>query len=119
MADGDLTGITPEYLTLREVIARLEREDPAKRLPVGFHAPHSYRGYYEQLAFEVTYDITVGDMLAAAEAAMGATFQGWKGGDYVMDGDSDCWLVKEEGHGGGETIGAVLLELMLRAGGDR
>jgi hypothetical protein len=38
------------YLT--NLIAFLEKYDPAQVVPVGFHRPHSYRGYYDQLAFE-------------------------------------------------------------------
>jgi hypothetical protein len=116
MTDTDPNATRPEHLCLEEVIARLKREDPTKQVPVGFAAPHSYRGYYEELAFEVRRDITVGEMLAAAESADGVTFQGWKGGDYQMGGHSTCWLVVERGWSSGETVGALLLELMLAAG---
>ena len=113
MTEEDRTAINPEVLVLGEVIDRLKREDPAKKLPTGFAHPHSYRGYYEELAFEVRRDITVGEVLAAAEFALGKTFQGWKGGDYTMSEYTTCWLVREEGWSGGETIGAILLELLL------
>lgn len=103
----------PNHLELGEIVARLRREDPAKRLKLGFLHPHSYRGYYEQLAFELVRSVTVGEMLAAAESALGETFQGWKGGDYTMKDWTDTWLVSEEGTSAGETIGEVLLELML------
>lgn len=106
------TELMPETLGLGEVIARLEREDPAKPVAVGFARPHSYRGYYAELAFEVERDTTVGDMLAAARSALGATFEGWKGGDYEMSEYTTCWLVREEGYTG-ETVGALLLEYML------
>jgi hypothetical protein len=107
----------PSHFTLRELIARLEAEpDLSKRVEVGFHNPHSYRGYYEQLAFEIAYDVTVGDMLTAARFALGATYQGWKGGDYLMSDYTETWLVRQEGESAGETLGAVLLTLMLRSG---
>lgn len=104
----------PQALTLGEVIERLKRENPSRLLPVGFAAPHSYRGDYSDLAFELRHNITVGEMLAAAESAVGATFEGWKGGDYEMRDYTDCWLVPAEGTSMGETLGALLLELMLR-----
>lgn len=107
------TELMPETLSLGEVIARLEREDPAKRVAVGFARPHSYRGYYDELAFEVERDTTVGDMLAAAKSALDATFQGWKGGDYEMSEHTACWLVPKEGTSIGESVGALLLEFML------
>lgn len=103
----------PEQLELGQVIDRLRRADPATVLPVGFAAPHSYRGDYTDLAFELRHNITVGEVLAAAESALGATFQGWKGGDYEMRDYTSCWLVPAEGTSMGETLGALLLELLL------
>lgn len=119
MTAPDPTRLYPDHLTLGEIIERLKHADPRTVVPIGFARPHSYRGYYEQLAFEMERDTTVGAMLAAAESALGATFQGWKGGDYEMTEHSMCWLVSEEGTSCGETVGAVLMELMLRASGDR
>jgi mono/diheme cytochrome c family protein len=81
-------------------------------LRLGFRDPHSYRGYYHDLAFELAGDVTVGEMLGAAESAMGATFQGWKGGDYTMKEYTEIWLVTRAGNCG-ESIGAVLLEYIL------
>jgi len=102
-------------MTLSELIAALEAADPDVVLPLGFSRPHSYRGDYMDLAFEPTTDVTVGAMLADARSALGRTFQGWKGGDYTMDAWTACWL-DEEGRGDGETIGPVLLTLLLTAG---
>lgn len=108
---------SPSHFSLGELIARLEEEpDLSRRVEVGFRNPHSYRGYYEQLAFEIAYDVTVGDMLTAARFALGATYQGWKGGDYLMSDYTETWLVRQRGESAGETLGAVLLTLMLRSG---
>lgn len=103
---------TPRHMSLGEIIERLQREDPSKRVRLGFRYPHSYRGYYHDIAFEWHRSVTVGEMLADAESAMGATFQGWKGGDYTMKEFTSAWLVREEGECG-ESIGAVLLDLLL------
>lgn len=101
------------HLNLGELIARLREEpDLSRRVKVGFRHPHSYRGFYADLAFEMAADVTVGDMLAAAQSALGVTYQGYKGGDYRMAEYTDTWLVIEEGREG-ETLGAVLLSLML------
>lgn len=105
--------LQPRHLDLGELIARLEDEDPTKRLKTGFRHPHSYRGDYHELAFEFAVDVTVGQMLTDARSALGATFEGWRGGDYTMDAMTYVWLVVEEGTDVGETMGAVLLELML------
>ena len=112
MTTTEATDLNPNHLSLGEIITRLKQADPEQVLPIGFAAPHSYRGYYEELAFEVRRNVTVGEMLAAAESALGTTFQGWKGGDYTMREYSSAWLVREEGYCG-ESLGAVLLELML------
>lgn len=105
------THVQPKELVLGDVIERLESEPVEKRLKLGFGEPHSYRGYYEQLAFEPARNVTVGAMLAAARSALGKTFQGWKGGDYVMNEDSSVWLA----HLGavGEPLGGLLLECLL------
>lgn len=86
-----------EAMTLGRLIERLEAAaliDPNKAC-VGFANPHSYRGYYERVAFEPTGNTTVGNMLAAAKSALGATYTGYKGGEFTMDADSlvhvACW----------------------------
>lgn len=102
-------------MTLAEIITALEAEDPRKVLPQGFNSPHSYRGYYDELAFEPARNVTVADMLKDARSALGNTYQGYKGGDYVMSDDTDCWLA-HYGTAAGESIGPLLLRLMLAAG---
>lgn len=99
-------------MTLDELIARLERADPEKVLPIGFHNPHSYRGDYSQLAFEPAANVKVADMLSDARRALGATYEGWKGGDYKMDGYVDVHLNYEGDSGDGELT-TLLLEYML------
>ncbi|RSN26520.1 hypothetical protein DMC63_01405 [Streptomyces sp. WAC 05977] len=105
----------PAHLGLADLIVRLEREHeahPDKRVRTGFHRPQSYRGDYMDLAFEVTHDVPVKDMLDTARQALGETFQGWKGGDYTMGEYTQVWLIPESGDCG-ESLGAVLLELLL------
>ncbi|MFJ2206016.1 hypothetical protein [Streptomyces microflavus] len=102
-------------MTLDELLTALGHADQALILPNGFDNPHSYRGYYDELAFEPTENITVADMAAAAWAAMDETFEGYKGGQYTMTGDTDCWL-SYEGSAGGEEITTELLATFLAAG---
>lgn len=71
-------------MTLGELIKLLETEED-RILPIGFDHPHSYRGYYDQLAFEPVENITVKKMLEAARSAVGKTFHGYKGGVYPMN----------------------------------
>lgn len=103
----------PQHLGLGDLIARLEREDPNRILPIGFAEPHSYRGYYSELAFEPRRDISIGDMLEAARSALGATFEGYKGGNFTMNEYSDCYIATY-GDTSDNQIGPLLLELLLR-----
>lgn len=99
---------------LQNLINILEAETDQDRI-VGdaFGHPHSYRGYYEDLAFEVAHNRTVGQMLTDARNAIGATFTGWKGqGDFTMYDYSNVWLVEKEGETG-EPLGPRLLRYML------
>jgi len=99
-------------MTLGELIKRLESADPTQVVRWGFGDPHSYRGYYEQLAFEPKENVTVASMLADAKSALGRTFCGYKGGDYVMDEWTSVWIANY-GESGGEGIGDILLNYML------
>lgn len=101
-----------DYLGLGALIARLEREDPARILPIGFAEPHSYRGDYYDVAFEPRRNIAIGDMLTAARSALGATFEGYKGGDFTMSEHADCWIANY-GDSSDNQIGPLLLELLL------
>lgn len=101
--------------TLSEIIARLERETDLDRVvPVGFAEPHSYRGYYSDLAFTPARGVTVRSMLYSARSALSATFEGWKGGDYTMHEYTDVYYAADGRTG--DTLGLLLLEYML--GGD-
>lgn len=98
-------------MMLKDLITALEAADPNQTVRHGFTNPHSYRGYYMDLAFEPAANVTVAAMLADARSALGATYQGYKGGDFTMDAYTDCWLAEEGSTG--ETLGSLLLELML------
>lgn len=55
----------------------------------------SYRGYYEDLAFrpgETYSKRTVAEVLQEAKKALGATFTGYKGGDFTMDENTLLWV---------------------------
>ncbi len=103
-------------MTLGELIAALEAADPRLVLPEGFSNPHSWRGDYSELAFEPAAYVTVDSMLDAARSALGTTYGGYKGGDYEMTADTDCWIAAWGSSVDSETIGPRLLRLMLAAG---
>jgi hypothetical protein len=91
--------------------------DPSALLPVGIRRPHSYRGYYERVAFEPVYPMPddphkderrAGAMWLVARDALGQTFLGWKGGSYRMHAGSLVHLA-EEGRTGPQVVGFGLL----------
>jgi hypothetical protein len=109
--------VTSHHLTLQQLIDQLEAYPyPDKVIPIGFHNPHSYRGYYDDLAFEITYNTTPKAMLECAKQAMNNTYTGYKGGEFTMGTYTECWLVDECGAENGkcgESLGALLLDLLL------
>jgi hypothetical protein len=86
-------------MRLGKLIDKLEQCDQTKtvRFDFGGFVPtelDSYRGYYEDLAlgFQEYKDITVAELLAECKKAIGKTFYGYKGGDYVMDEATTVWV---------------------------
>lgn len=99
------------HLTFGQATAALATLSPT--LPVRFDyqstAPKSamsYRGYYSDLAFDevVAGTITVGDFLKECMKALGETFTGYKGGEFLMDEQTPLW-VAEYGNCGRAIIG--------------
>lgn len=79
-------------MTLGAFIERLEQL-PGDLLMDGLGEPHSYRGYYCDLAFERVADKRpVAEVLADARQAMGQVFEGYKGGDYMMGASTPLWV---------------------------
>lgn len=81
-------------MNLGQLIGFLEKQCQSKVCDYGFDRPHSYRGYYERLAFEPAKNVPVKDMLRAAKESMGSVFQGYKGGDFVMTEHTTCYLAR-------------------------
>jgi len=98
-------------MKLMDVIVKL-MEYPAEQVVTkGFGEPDSYRGYYEDVAFTPVDNTTVGEMRNHAISALDETFNGYKGGSYKMDKNTNVWLA-EYGHEG-EELGPTLLGYML------
>ncbi len=97
-------------MTLSELIAALEKAEPGV-LREGFGNPHSYRGYYECVAFEPQARVTVQSCLDAAREALGSRYEGYKGGEFKMKEYTDVYIA----HYGccGDEIGDRLLRYML------
>lgn len=82
-------------MTLGKLLNQLSKADP--NVLVQYKdgkapgEPHSYRGYYEDLAFQDQNEITVAELIAVLKGCDGKTYDGYKGGDYVMGRDSPLW----------------------------
>lgn len=81
-------------MTLGKLIEALEAM-PANARVANLQDAHSYRGYYEDLAFEL-YDDTrpAAELLAECKAAMGGVFEGYKGGKFVMGERTPVWVAE-------------------------
>lgn len=78
--------------TLGNLIAALEAM-PLSAMIDGIKSPHSYRGYYCDLAFEPSESRTqVATALVMCREAMGQVFEGYKGGDYMMGATTPLWI---------------------------
>jgi hypothetical protein len=86
-------------MTLGKLIAELEAM-PADAQVASLSDPHSYRGYYCDLALEISEGTRpASGLLADCKAAMGQVFTGYKGGDYVMGALTPVWIAEYGGCG--------------------
>ena len=76
----------------------------------------SFRGYYEDIALgfsagEIAYEPqTVDEFIERTEATIGATFYGYKGGDFKMDEDSALWIANW-----GDSSSTVVYDVRLHS----
>lgn len=81
-------------MTLGKLIQRIEKMT-LEYFPVGLSSPDSYRGYYSDLAFEFTDEpMKREDVLKVCYSALNETFEGYRGGEYVMDFDTPLWIAE-------------------------
>ena len=68
----------------------------------------SYRGYYEDLALERIKFLsgeTAESLLDSAKLALGKTFTGYKGGDYIMTESTPLWITNHYSECGVAIVG--------------
>jgi hypothetical protein len=82
-----------KQMTLGKLIKTLEGFDPNSPV-IGLYSPHSYRGYYSDLAFEelVGGSRPAWELLEECKSILGKTFEGYKGGEFVMDENTPVWI---------------------------
>lgn len=99
-------------MRLEDLIEYLEGVHPEKKFLLGLGKPNSYRGFYEQLAFPLERNVSAGEMLANAKEAVGATYHGYKGGEFKMGLDT---YVNIAGYGHcGSPISRGLLDQLFQ-----
>lgn len=93
-------------ITLGQLIDMLERVEDKRKgvcfefadLPPG--DLHSWRGSYDELSIGLTRSpyqadyVTVENWLPILKAAVGQSFTGWKGGEFVMTEDTPVWVAE-------------------------
>lgn len=79
-------------LTLSSLIKELKRRKPNAIAEPGWNGCHSYRGFYNCLSFNPDDKSTAAEMLQIAKSALGKTFTGYKGGEYIMDANTECFF---------------------------
>lgn len=111
-------------MRLGELIEQLRSFDRDLSVYIGGKLPctlvpkgvDSYRGYYCDLAIGVHAGgrgadrTTVGELLAELEGAIGKTFVGYKGGEYVMGKQTRVWLSNYGECSDADVTGAVRVE---------
>jgi len=116
MSDALKTQRADYQLTLNDAIIKLTGLNTD--LPVIFDfdnnygpsSPDSYRGYYSDLAFEpVSQTVPVSQFMAMCQEALGKTFTGYKGGDFLMDKNTPLWCASY-----GNT-GPAIIDLSISA----
>jgi hypothetical protein len=101
-------------MTLGTLIRLLETLPPDRVCPVGLHKPHSWRGIYSSLAFEPGPPMPVRQILNAARQCVGREFVGWKGGNYLMDLDTDVYVsTRGKSYGWGSGLSPLALALIV------
>jgi hypothetical protein len=105
------------HVTLSQMIALAKSATGVVRFTDGGGPgeEESYRGYYSDLSFNLGDEIPAVDFLKQCEAALGATYSGYKGGDYQMHEDTSLWRA-EYGNTGEAIIDAEIVDgdLVLR-----
>jgi hypothetical protein len=98
-------------MTLGRFISELEAI-PEQTEIENIYSPHSYRGYYSDLAFNQGQGTrTVGSLVEELKTeCLNKTFYGYKGGDYYMDIHTPLWIA-EYGDCGVKIIGIQKSEI--------
>jgi len=101
-------------MNLGELIDKLNAHpDQDAVFKIGFNRPTSWRGSYDELAFQPAKNVPLKMMLEEAEDCLGKTFEGYKGGSYTMDYKTPINIDIYGDWSDGGTMWGMMLELMF------
>lgn len=90
------------HVTLGSLIKLISASSPTGNNLVKFEKggypgmPHSYRGYYSDLSFPTNLEpITAPAFLMMLRNTLGNSFEGYKGGEFLMQDDTPLWNASE------------------------
>lgn len=79
-------------MTIGELLGRLS-ELNSDLLIEGLGDPHSYRGYYSDLALErISKSVSVEVLSETVGEVLGTELTGYKSGEFLMDEDTPVWV---------------------------
>lgn len=74
-------------------------------------APHSYRGYYSDLAIEPTENVvTTKEIHEQLTDVLDTELTGYKGGEFLMDSSVPVWVSEYGSVSGRALMGAIIIE---------
>lgn len=86
-------------MTIEDLLARLDDMEPDVMLD-GLGYPHSYRGYYSDLALQPLPErVPVAQLAIEVSSVLGTELTGYKGGEYLMQKDTPVWVSHHGGCG--------------------
>jgi hypothetical protein len=95
-------------MKLGELIRFLGLFESDRQCTHGFCNPHSYRGFYNKLAFEPCDSMAVKSLREMAESAVESTYSGYKGGEYTMTLNTSVYLADYGSCGDEISVGMLL-----------
>jgi hypothetical protein len=101
-------------MTIIQLKNFLNRFSDDKICLYGFSSPHSYRGYYDQAAVVPTQNVTIAEMKSTLDKLLTDTFEGWKGGEYKYDEDTEIHFSHI---GSSEDLGEEMIAIILSVAG--
>ncbi|GAB3937263.1 hypothetical protein [Larkinella terrae] len=110
---GDIIDRIEPLIANQPDVIELYKEEATVRYDFGYLFPteiDSWRGSYDELALNYTEEgkeTAITAFLELLKSAVGKTFEGYKGGDYVMNENTPVW-VANYGNSGNTAIIDVL-----------